>query len=68
MKAYPKDFDAYANLGELYKKLDKTDLAIKNLEQAYKLNDTDVEVMKDLAFSYHKKLDYENALKFYDLA
>ena len=28
----------------------------------------DVEIQKELAYCYHKKNDYKNALKFYDLA
>ena len=68
IKAYPKDADGYVNLGALYKRTDKIDLAIANFEKAYEIEPTDMDTVKDLAFCYHKKCDYDKAIKYYDIA
>lgn len=68
IKAYPNDAEGYINLGALYKRTDKDDLAIKNFVKAYELSSDDMDTIKDLAFLYHKKGEFDKALKFYDKA
>ncbi|MCQ2743940.1 MAG: tetratricopeptide repeat protein [bacterium] len=68
IKAYPKDADAYRNLGIVYEKINNTDLAIFNLEKSYLYDSSNQQTKKELALCYHKKNDYNNALKYYDLA
>lgn len=68
IKAFPNDSDAYKNLGLVYKKDGNMDLALFNLEKSYTLNSSDQNVKKELAYCYHSKGDYKNALKFYDFA
>ena len=68
LTAYPEDANAYRNLGIVYKKLDNNELALLNLEKSYSKDSTSLETQKELAYCYHKKKDYVNALKFYNFA
>ena len=56
IKAYPNDADAYKLLANVYKNQGKDDLAIKNLLASLSKNNDDIEVKKELAFQYHKKM------------
>ena len=66
--AFPEDASAYRNLGLVYKKLGNNDLALFNFEKSYSKDSSNNETKKELAFCYHTKKDYVNALKFYDFA
>ena len=68
IKAFPKDANAYKNMGLVYKSLDDIDLALFNIEKAYTLDSSDNDIKKELALCYHQKQDYINALKFYNMA
>ena len=68
MTAFPDDANAYRNLGLVYKKNDNNDLALFNFEKSYSKDSSNVDTKKELAYSYHRKKDYINALKFYDFA
>ena len=68
LTAFPDDADAYRNLGLVYKSTGNNDLALFNLEKSYSMDSSNVNTKKELAFCYHKKQDYVNALKFYDFA
>ncbi len=68
LTAYPDDANAYRNLGLVYKKLGNNELALFNFEKSYSKDSSNPETKKELAFSYHTKKDYVNALKFYDFA
>ena len=52
----------------MYKRTENDDLAIANFEKAYAIDSNDMDTVKDLAFCYHKKGDYVNAVKYYDVA
>ena len=43
-------------------------MAILNYEKAYSKSPADIDIQKELAYCYHQKKNYKNALKFYDLA
>ena len=66
--AFPDDANAYRNLGLVYKKLDNNELALFNFEKSYSKDSTSLETKKELAYCYHRKKDYVNALKYYDFA
>lgn len=66
--AFPDDANAYRNLGLVYKKLGNTDLALFNFEKSYSKDSSNIETKKELAYCYHTKKDYVNALKFYNFA
>lgn len=66
--AFPNDANAYRNLGLVYKTLDNIDLALLNFEKSYSKDSTNNETKKELAYAYHRKKDYVNALKYYDFA
>ena len=66
--AFPDDANAYKNLGIVYKKLGNNDLALFNLEKSYSKDSSIAETKKELAYCYHNKKDYTNALKFYNFA
>ena len=66
--AFPDDANAYRNLGLVYKKQGNNDLALFNFEKSYSKDSSNIETKKELAYSYHTKKDYTNALKFYDFA
>ena len=68
LTAFPEDANAYRNLGIVYKKIDNNELALLNLEKSYSKDSTSLETQKELAYCYHTKKDYVNALKFYDFA
>lgn len=68
LAAFPDDANAYRNLGLVYKKLGNNDLALFNFEKSYSKDSSNIETKKELAFCYHTKKDYVNALKFYDFA
>ena len=42
------------------------DLALFNFEKSYTKDSSSIETKKELALAYHKKKDYNNALKYYD--
>ena len=68
LTAFPEDANAYRNLGLVYKKLENNDLALFNFEKSYSKDSSNLETKKELAYCYHTKKDYVNALKFYDFA
>ena len=68
LAAFPEDANAYRNLGLVYKKLDNNELALFNFEKSYSKDSSNIETKKELAYCYHKKKDYTNALKYYDFA
>ena len=66
LTAFPEDANAYRNLGLVYKKLDNNELALFNFEKSYSKDSSNVETKKELAYCYHKKKDYTNAIKALD--
>lgn len=68
IEAFPEDANAYKNLGLVYKRAGKDDLALLNLEKSYLKNPSCSETQKLLARYYHENKDYQKAMKFYDLA
>jgi len=68
LAVFTEDADAYRNLGLVYKKLDKQDLALLNFEKSYSKDSSNIETKKELAYCYHAKKDYNNALKYYNFA
>ena len=48
--------------------MDNNELALFNFEKSYSKDSSNAETKKELALCYHKKLDYVNALKYYDMA
>ena len=68
LTAFPNDANAYRNLGLVYKSIDNNELALLNFEKSYSKDSTNNDTKKELAYCYHVKKDYANALKFYDFA
>ncbi len=66
LAVFPEDANAYRNLGLVYKKIGNNDLALFNFEKSYSKDSSNLETKKELAYSYHSKKDYVNALKFYN--
>ncbi len=64
--SYPKDGNAYRNLGIVYKRENDLVNATENFKKALAESKNDINTKKELAECYHLQKDYINALKYYD--
>ena len=62
----PKDATAYFNLGQVYQKNSRYEEAIEAYKNAIAIDNTNVNIKKELARTYHLCKNYNDALKLYD--
>ena len=66
LKKYPKDTNAYLNLGILYKGTQKPKEAIAVLQKGVKLDVTNADMKNELGKSYFENKEYEKAIVVYN--
>ena len=62
----PRSAEAHANLGAIYQKAGKTELALHEYQKAQNLDSSNVNTKLNLGTLYQQKKDYENALATYN--
>lgn len=62
----PRSAEAHANLGAIYQKAGKTELALHEYQKAQNLDASNVNTKLNLGTLYQQKKDYENALATYN--
>jgi len=64
-KLYPKDYILHNDLGIVYRKKGRVDLAIKHFKKAIKLNSNYAPAYNNLGTAYYDKGDYDAAIDYF---